>query len=65
MAIVWMTAWDTPIEAAEFADAMPSTLPEAHIERRDDRVLVLLGAPDPETLATRVWARTAAARPRT
>jgi hypothetical protein len=66
--LVWATAWDTPTDAAGFSDALPSILPEARAERRDDRVLVLLGpseGPGPElaTLAARVWARTSFSRP--
>ena len=58
LALVWMTAWDSPADAVEFADAMPTVVPDSHVERHDDRVLILAGAPDPERLAARVWART-------
>jgi hypothetical protein len=59
LALVWMTAWDSPAEAAEFAEALPDVVRAAHVERREDRVLVLVDAPlDP----ARVWARTRFAR---
>jgi hypothetical protein len=59
--LVWMTAWDSPAEAAEFADALPALLPDARGERRGERVLVLAAPRDValEPLAARVWARTA------
>jgi len=56
LTIVWMTAWDSPADAAEFADAMREIQPEAAVETRGQRVLVLLGATRPEAAA--VWART-------
>jgi len=67
LVIVWMTAWDSPADAAEFADAMPRVLPDARIERRTDRVLVLVGPAgglDLAALARRVW-RATQSSPRT
>jgi hypothetical protein len=55
LALVWMTAWDSPSEAAEFAQAMPEVVRGARIEQRDDRVVVLLDAP---LDTARVWSRT-------
>jgi len=65
LVLVWMTAWDSPADAGEFAEALPGLVPEARVERRQERVLVLLGPPgvDRAALAGRVWARTTAARP--
>ena len=59
LALVWMTAWDSPAEAAEFARAMPDVAPGARIEQREDRVLVVLDAP---VDTARVWSRTRFAR---
>jgi hypothetical protein len=61
LVLVWVTAWDSPGDAEEFAAALPAFLPDARVERRDDRVLVLLGptaggGPDLPALARRVWA---------
>ena len=61
--LVWMTAWDSPDEAREFAEAMPTIVPAARVERREDRVLVLVespgaGAVDLDALAARVWRAT-------
>ena len=65
--VVWMTAWDSPDEAREFAAAMPAIVPGARVERHEDRVLVLVGpVPEPspagnldlEALAARVWTGT-------
>jgi len=57
--LVWMTAWDAPGDATEFVDAMPDVIPDARLERRGDRVLVLVGPPGVlDGLAARVWART-------
>jgi hypothetical protein len=61
--LVWMTAWDTPAEATEFAAALPAMTREAHVEQRGERVLVILGpsgqaAPPVATLAARVWSGT-------
>jgi len=68
LVLVWMTAWDTSADAAEFAEALPAAVSDARVERRDDRVLVLLppageGTVDAEALAARVWSRTTATRP--
>lgn len=62
LVLVWMTAWDSPDEAQEFADAVPRITPGARSERRQDRVLVVLGPPaqagvDLDALADRVWQR--------
>jgi hypothetical protein len=62
LVLVWMTAWDSPGDAAEFADAMGTIAPGARVEHREDRVLVLVDAPAAERLAARVWARTTLAR---
>jgi hypothetical protein len=56
LTIVWLSAWDSEADAIELADALPSLLPDAIVERRDSRVLMLLG-PDTKGLAARVWAR--------
>jgi hypothetical protein len=66
--LVWMTAWDAPEEAMEFAAALPALLPGALVERRDERVLVLLGpadggGPDPGPVARCVWAASSVSRP--
>ena len=58
--LVWMTAWDSPDEAREFAAAMPIIVPADRVERREDQVLVLAesagaGAVDLDALAARVW----------
>ena len=54
-----MTAWDTPADATEFFEAMPDVLPGTRVERRGERVLVLLGPPDVlDGVSARVWART-------
>jgi hypothetical protein len=55
--LVWMTAWDTPDDAAEFAAAMPRVNPDMRVEQRDRRVLVLVG-PAPDGLSARVWTET-------
>ncbi len=52
--VAWMTAWDTPGDAAEFADAIRMAAPGARVERRGARVLILLGAWPPE-LPPRLW----------
>ena len=44
LVIVWLSAWDTETDAIELADALPSLFPEAAVERRGTRVLMLLGA---------------------
>ena len=59
LVLVWMTAWDTPADATEFFEAMPDVLPGTRVERRGERVLVLLGPPDVlDGVSARVWART-------
>ena len=58
LVLVWMTAWDSPAEAAEFADALPKLLPAARSERRGERVLLLLGPAsgvDLDALEARAW----------
>jgi len=59
LALVWMTAWDSPAEAVEFAQALPEIAPGTRVEQRGDRVLALFDAP---LDAARVWARTRFAR---
>ena len=61
MLLVWLTAWDALEDASEFAVALSEFLPQARVERRDARVLVILGpagdqAPDLDGLARSVWA---------
>ena len=60
MVIVWMTAWDTPDDADEWATAIPTLLPDAHVERRDGHVLVVIAPPNvaAETVAAMVLERT-------
>src|SRR5439155_509077 len=41
--LVWVTAWDGPPDAIEFFEAMPDVMPAARVERRGERVLVLIG----------------------
>jgi hypothetical protein len=61
--LVWMTAWDSPDDAVEFADAMPAIAPDARVERREDRVLVLIGPPaELDELPAAVWSKTALRR---
>ena len=57
LVLVWMTAWDSTPDADEFAAAMPLANPEAHVEQRGARVLVLLG-PVPADVVPRIWAET-------
>lgn len=54
--VVWLTAWDTVADAVDFAAAMVTLVPEAAVERRDERVLVLVG-PAPAATAANVWRR--------
>lgn len=54
LAVVWMTAWDSTGEARQFADAMAIAAPEAHVERRATRVLVVRGS-WPPTLVPQLW----------
>jgi len=60
LVLVWMTAWDTPDDADEWATAIPTLLPDAHVERRDGRVLVVIAPPNvaAETVAATVLERT-------
>src|SRR6266516_2747471 len=64
LVLVWMTAWDSPADAGEFADALPGLVPDARVERRKERVLLLLGPPgiDWTGLARRVWSRATVVR---
>jgi hypothetical protein len=55
LVIVWLSAWDSTADAIEFADTAAALVPDAHVERRDTRVLVVV-APDAPPLAARVWA---------
>jgi hypothetical protein len=57
VALVWMTAWDSPADATEFAQAVPEIARDARVEQRDDRVLVVI-APDAGPVLARAWART-------
>src|SRR5262249_46327556 len=52
--IVWLTAWDSDTDAVDFAGAFAVIHPEAAVQRRGTRVLVLLG-PAPPDLADRIW----------
>lgn len=52
--VAWITAWDTPGDATEFADAIRTAEPAARVDRRGTRVLVLLGGWPPE-LPARLW----------
>jgi len=52
--IVWLTAWDSDTDAVDFAGAFAVIQPEAAVQRRGTRVLVLLG-PAPPDLADRIW----------
>jgi hypothetical protein len=62
LVLVWLTAWDSADEAAEFQGALPGMLPDAAVERRGDRVLAVLapagGGLDVRALAARVWTTT-------
>jgi hypothetical protein len=62
LVLVWLSAWDSEADAIEFTEALPSLLPDATVERRGTRVLMLLG-PDTAGLATRVWARSRVSPP--
>jgi hypothetical protein len=63
LVLVWMTAWDTVDDAEEFASALPTVTDGALVERRDDRVVALLGpkngAPDLAAVAAAAWKKTA------
>ena len=65
LVLVWMTGWDSAGDAVEFADALPALVPDAHVERREDRVLALVGPADVDIAALQrtVWARTTVRRP--
>ncbi len=56
LVIVWLSAWDTEADAVELAEALPSIVPDALVERRGARVLMVVG-PDARTIAPRVWSR--------
>ena len=56
LVIVWLSAWDREADAIELAEALPSIVPDATVERRGTHVLMLLG-PETAGLAPRVWAR--------
>ena len=62
LVLVWMTAWEREADAVDFGGALPVVRPDARIERRGARVLVVLGPPGPEprldAIAARVWERT-------
>ncbi|HJQ83501.1 MAG TPA: hypothetical protein VKA21_05460 [Candidatus Binatia bacterium] len=47
--LLWLTAWDSPADAAEFADAAREMYPDARVEERGERVLVLVGAGEADT----------------
>jgi hypothetical protein len=53
LTIVWLTAWDSADDARDFAEAVPAMVAGAAVERRDTRVLVVLGPA--EAIARRVW----------
>jgi hypothetical protein len=61
--LVWMTAWDSPDEAVEFATAVPDIVRNARVERRQTRVLVVL-PPDGTNAepVVRAWRREEPAR---
>jgi hypothetical protein len=61
LVLVWMTVWDSAAEAAEFADAIGTIVPDARSERREERVLLVLGPIDMrDALPPRIWSRTTA-----
>jgi hypothetical protein len=60
VAIVWLTAWDTPGDAAEFAEAMRGRGADWTVDKRERDVLVLVapaGGNARRALLGRVWAR--------
>jgi hypothetical protein len=65
LVLVWLTAWDSPADAEDFAGAVPAFAPDARVERRADAVLVLFGPPgvDLARLAGAVWSETRTERP--
>jgi hypothetical protein len=56
--LVWMTTWDTPADATAFAAAAPRLVPGAVVDRRGERVLVLVGDGGDPDLRPRIWATT-------
>jgi hypothetical protein len=58
LTLLWMTAWDSPDEAREFAEAVPEIVQGAGVERREAHVLVVVG--DVPTAA--IWSHTRFAR---
>ena len=60
MVLVWMTTWDTPADADEWHEAIRGLLPDAHVARRDLRVLAVLAPPavDAAAVAAAVMDRT-------
>jgi len=54
--IAWLSAWDTEADATDFAAALPAAVPDARIERRGTRVLMVV-APDTRKLVERIWTR--------
>ncbi len=63
LVLVWATAWDGPGDAIEFLDAMREAVPDARVERRGERVLVLVGPSSLlDGLSARIWGRTTARR---
>jgi len=58
LAIVWMTAWDSPGDATDFAQAMPEIVRDARVQQHDDRVLVLIGPAALDATAAGIWSRT-------
>lgn len=61
IASIWLTAWDSDGDAAEFAALVQPAFPAARVERRDHSVLVLnisdAPAIDATRLAADVWRR--------
>ncbi len=54
--LVWMSSWESPADAAEFAQALPQLVPGAFVERRERDVLALIGPVSPQAdLATACW----------
>jgi hypothetical protein len=53
--VAWMTVWDSAADAVEFADAIRLAVPEASVERRGARVLVLRGDAPPGAVGE-LWA---------
>jgi hypothetical protein len=57
MIVAWLSVWDSEEDARDFADNVTQVVGDAHVERRDARVLVLIAPPDVRGLAERIWAR--------